>query len=573
MSAVTSPFLETVERSGVIPRARLGELEQVVVRVDHQDDVALAAALVSTGLLTPFQADELLQGRHRNLQIDRYVLTGILGVGGMGSVYRARDTESGQEVALKVLSECFKHDAGMRARFRLEARLGMQVAHENLVRTLDLGVTDDVFGEVDYMVMELFEGIALHELVGLQGPLDWPTACDVISQAAAALAAMHRQGFVHRDVKPDNILVDTSGRVKMVDFGLAFLGTKLCEEEFSLAMIFGHDCLGTADYMPPEQADDSMRADQRSDVYSLGATLYTALTGTRPYKGKSRTAVIDAHRHQPSPVPSRITPSLPKVADETVARMMSKSPDVRFPNMETVAAALQPHARRRAVPFDFAKLLRLRAKLAERKRRGVRNTASNIRSSSAGRISSSLVTPTQTIARAETDLKRGKPAGQSAPGVAPGAQADVNTANAAEQLLLGMAPVESAVPHPAQLTFDDGGVTWLTRSGYSVGRGPENDLRFDFGDLSGRHCQLSFDGANWWILDLGSKNGVRVNGKPVKEQILRPGDRVKLAQSVSFRVKYDSPWSRRRKRRRLALGLVLFLIAAAVMTAWWMIAR
>ncbi len=565
MAALTSPFLETLERSGVIPPSRLHELHDAVKRVDHHDDVALADALARAGLLTPFQAQELLHGRHRNLRIDQYVLTGILGVGGMGNVYRARNVETGQEVAVKVLAECFKHDAGMRARFRLEARLGMQVEHENLVRTLGLGVTDDVFGEVDYMVMELFEGIALHELVGLQGPLDWPTACDVISQAAAALSAMHKQGFVHRDVKPDNILLDAAGRVKIVDFGLAFLGTKLCEEEFSLAMIFGHDCLGTADYMPPEQADDSMRADQRSDVYALGATLYTALTGTRPYKGKTRSAVIDAHRHQPSPVPTRTVPSLPPVADEVVGRMMSKSPDERFPSMEAAAAALRPHAQRRPIPFDFTKLLRVRAKLAERKRRGVRNTASNIRSSSAGRISSSLVTPTQTIARAETDLKRGKSVNvRSAAGLAPGVQTDVNTANAAEQLLLGMAPVESAVPHPAQLTFDDGGVTWLTRSGYSVGRGPENDLRFDFGDLSGRHCQLSFDGANWWILDLNSKNGVRVNGRPAKEQILRPGDRVKLAQSVSFRVKYDSPWSRRRRKKRLALAVAIAIGIAAI---------
>jgi serine/threonine-protein kinase len=498
------------------------------------------------------------------------VLVDLLGVGGMGNVYRARDTESGADVALKVLAEHFKHDAGMRARFRLEARLGMQAQHENIARTYALGVTDDVFGEVDYMVMELFEGIALHELVGLKGPLDWPTACDVICQAASALGALHELGFVHRDVKPDNLLLDPTGRVKLVDFGLAFLGTKLCEEEFSLAMIFGHDCLGTADYMPPEQADDSMQADRRSDVYALGATLYTVITGTRPYKGKTRSAVIDAHRKQPPPAPRGVKPALPDAADDIVARMMAKSPDVRFDSMTAVIAALRPFAKRRPVPFDFAKLLSVRAKLAERKRRGVRTTASNIRSSSAGRISSSLITPTQTLARAETDVEERRRASfrASTPGIAPGVQSGVNTAEAADKLIAELAPRETAVPTPAKLTFDDGGLTWLTRSGYSVGRGPENDLRFEAGDLSGKHCQLSYDGVNWWIVDLGSKNGVRVNGNPVKEQILRPGDRVKLAQSVSFRIDYDSPWGRRRKRRRLIAGIALAVMIAALIAAW-----
>jgi serine/threonine-protein kinase len=574
LSALTSPLLESIERSRIIAAERWSEVQRIAGQVSDDSEPALTDALTQAGLLTRFQADELLQGRYRRLRIDRYVLVDLLGVGGMGNVYRARDTASGEDVALKVLAEHFKHDAGMRARFRLEARLGMQARHENIAGTYALGVTDDVFGEVDYMVMELFEGVALHELVGLKGPLDWPAACDVICQAASALGALHDLGFVHRDVKPDNLLLDSSGRLKLVDFGLAFLGTKLCEEEFSLAMIFGHDCLGTADYMPPEQADDSMKADPRSDVYALGATLYTAITGTRPYKGKTRSAIIDAHRTQPPPSPSEIKPALPPAADDIVARMMSKSPDRRFESMAAVIAALRPFAQRRPIPFDYPKLLKLRTRLAERKRRGVRNTASNIRSSSAGRISSSLITPTQTLARAETDLERRRSSrGSAEPGLAPGVQSGVNTAAAADKLIAELAPRETAVPTPAKLTFEDGGLTWLTRSGYSVGRGPENDLRFDAGDLSGRHCQLSYDGLNWWIIDLGSKNGVRVNGNPAKEQILRPGDRVKLAQSVSFRIDYDSPWGRRRKRRRIMVGIAVALALAAAAALWAMLSQ
>lgn len=569
MSALASSFLESIERSRILEEDRLREAERLGAGAAAGDETALAEALTQAGVLTRFQADELLQGRYRRLRIDRYVLLDLLGVGGMGNVYRARDTESGRDVALKVLAEHFKHDAGMRARFRLEARLGMQAQHENIARTYALGVTDDVFGEVDYMVMELFEGIALHELVGLKGPLDWPTACDVICQAASALQALHDVGFVHRDVKPDNLLLNASGELKLVDFGLAFLGTKLCEEEFSLAMIFGHDCLGTADYMPPEQADDSMRADRRSDVYALGATLYTAITGTRPYKGKTRTAIIDAHRNQPPPAPRSVNAALPPEADRLIARMMAKSPQARFATMAEVIAALTPFARRRPIPFDYGKLLKLRGKLAERKRRGVRTTASNIRSSSAGRISSSLITPTQTLARAETDLERRRSAREgSEPGLAPGVQAGVNTAEVADRLIAELAPRETAVPTPARLTFDDGGITWLTRSGYSAGRGPENDLRFESADLSGRHCQLSYDGTNWWIVDLGSKNGVRVNGRLIKETILRPGDQVKLAQSVAFRIDYDSPWGRRRRRKRIVIAVLIALALAAALASY-----
>jgi serine/threonine-protein kinase len=353
-------------------------------------------ALIKARLLTRFQADELLAGRYRKLRIDHYVLKGIVGVGGMGTVFRAVDTQSGQDVALKVLAERFKHDAGMRARFRLEARIGMQVDHERIVRTFALGETDDVFGEVDYVVMELFESIALHELVALAGPLDWPTACDLICQAAEGLTSLHRQGLVHRDVKPDNLLINAQGEVKLVDFGLAFLGTSLCDEEFSLAMIFGHDCLGTPDYMPPEQADDSLSADQRSDVYALGGTLFAAVTGSRPYQAGTRAATIQAHRVQPPPsIRERSSKPLPEQAEAIVRRMMAKDPAQRFATMDDVIAALRPFAVRRPIPDDAARLARLRTKLAERQLRGLSTRASNLKSSSVPRLNSSIITPTQ----------------------------------------------------------------------------------------------------------------------------------------------------------------------------------
>lgn len=571
MAATQSALLESLERSGIHNAEQRRAAEAIIRSENWSDDAALAQALIAARLLTPFQADELQAGRYRKLRIDHYVLKGMVGVGGMGTVFRAVDTHTGEDVAIKVLAERFKHDAGMRARFRLEARIGMTAAHERVVKTLGLGVTDDVFGEVDYVVMELFESIALHELVALHGPLDWPTACDVICQAAEALGFLHRQGLVHRDVKPDNLLLNSRGEVKLVDFGLAYLGTSLCEEEFSLAMIFGHDCLGTPDYMPPEQADDSLSADQRSDVYALGGTLFAALAGSRPYHGATRAATIRAHRTQPPPsVRARAAQPLPDVAESIVAKMMAKDPAARFASMDEVAAALRPYARRRPIEFNLQKLLRLRARLAERKLRGLATRSGDLRSSSVPRVSSSIISPTQTSAKAETDVAR--PSSRTRPrGTATGPSdfASGSAALAAEQLIGHFAP-DRNLPRTVTgaLLFEDGARVPLLQTGYSLGRAPENDLRFDASDLSSRHAQLSYDGAHWWISDLDSKNGVRVNGRLIKDCRLQHGDSVRLAQSTAFRIEY----ARTVRRRRLLLAMItaLALLGAAV---WWLALR
>lgn len=558
-------IIEALERSGIHNAEQRRAAEAVLTEVPPGDDDAIAEALIKARLLTRFQADELLAGRHRKLRIDRYVLKGIVGVGGMGTVFRAVDTASGQDVAVKVLAERYKHDAGMRARFRLEARIGMQAAHERVVRTLALGETDDVFGEVDYVVMELFESIALHELVALHGPLDWPTACDIVCQAAEGLGFLHSQGLVHRDVKPDNLLINQQGDVKLVDFGLAYLGTSLCDEEFSLAMIFGHDCLGTPDYMPPEQADDSLSADNRSDVYALGGTLFAAVSGSRPYQAGTRAATIQAHRVQPVPsIRERSKQPLPPDAEAVVLKMMAKSPSGRFASMEEVIAALRPFAVRRAINFDVARLAKLRNRLAERKLRGLSTHASNLKSSSVRRVNSSIITPTQTSAKAETEMAHprttvaGRPSGGAIP--------SEGASRAAGQLVGRSAPDRSSrVVVTGTLTFENGDHIPLIQSGYCLGRGPANDLRFDAGDLSTRHAQLSFDNSHWWISDLDSKNGVRVNGQPVRDQMLQHGDRIQLAQSVSFR--FEDAQARASQRN---LWLLIATVAAAVISvAWW----
>ncbi|MCA8998378.1 MAG: serine/threonine protein kinase, partial [Planctomycetaceae bacterium] len=228
-----------------------------------------AVAAVRSKLVTRFQAEEVLNGRGRHLNVDHYLLTEVLGYGGMGTVYIGVDRNTGEERAVKLLDEKFKHEAGMRARFQLEAKAGLRLEHARLVRTFELGTVESLYGETDYMAMELVRGVTLLEGLSFSnGPLKWDAACDVVAQAAMGLEYLHSCQMVHRDVKPDNILIDVHGNAKLLDFGLTLANDHTFDEEFSLAMIFGHDCLGTADFIPPEQSLDSMNVDGRADIYS-----------------------------------------------------------------------------------------------------------------------------------------------------------------------------------------------------------------------------------------------------------------------------------------------------------------
>ncbi|MCA9067150.1 MAG: serine/threonine protein kinase, partial [Planctomycetaceae bacterium] len=168
---------------------------------------------------------------------------------------------------------------------------GMRLHHPNIVHTYRMDST----GAIYYLVMELVRGISLHELVALRGPLKWPFACDFALQAATALQAAHGLGIIHRDIKPANFLIEQSGDCHILDFGLALIQDSP-DDEFSLSMLFGHNCLGTPDYIAPEQSLDSSSVDCRADVYSLGATFYVALTGRVPFPDKTTRDKLEAHR-------------------------------------------------------------------------------------------------------------------------------------------------------------------------------------------------------------------------------------------------------------------------------------
>lgn len=358
MPATLHPFLKTVHKSKIVSDGQFESYLKTTRLRDGLSDEQVAKHTVIKKLLTLFQAEEILNGRTRKLLVEDYILVDILGYGGMGTVYIGKHRESEKKVAIKLLGEQTKHDAGIRARFQLEARAGMKLDHPKLVKTLEFGMLQELYGETEFMVMELVAGVTLLEGINFSnGPMKWDAASDVICQAADGLHYLHSQGMVHRDVKPDNILIEVNGNSKLLDFGLTLADEGGFEDEFSLAMIFGHDCLGTADYIPPEQSKDSLQVDHRADIYSLGCTLYTALTAKRPFPGRKRVETVKAHRTEPRPIVIESNSKVPQELSDAVFQMMSVNPDERPQSMLEVQDLLAPFRNRRNWAFEFSQVL------------------------------------------------------------------------------------------------------------------------------------------------------------------------------------------------------------------------
>jgi len=260
----------------------------------------------------------------------RYEIEELVGTGGMSSVYRARDTVLERPVALKVLHEHFSADPEYVERFRREARAIARLNHPNIVTVIDRGE----FENRQFIIFEHVAGENLKEVVEREGPLAVPQALALTHQIARGLAFAHEQGVVHRDVKPQNVLLDESGTAKVTDFGIARsldLGEGLTETG---------TLLGTSDYIAPEQAS-GQPVDARSDQYSLGALLYELLTGEVPYRADSFMAVAMRHLRDPVPSVRERRPDVPERVDEIVARAMAKRPEDRFPSTEAMVAAIE----------------------------------------------------------------------------------------------------------------------------------------------------------------------------------------------------------------------------------------
>ncbi|HVN04470.1 MAG TPA: serine/threonine-protein kinase [Bryobacteraceae bacterium] len=262
-------------------------------------------------------------------EIGNYRIVEKMGEGGMGVVYKAFDTQLDRVVAVKALHPQFSADPDLVERFRAEARTHAQMNHPN-VATLYAFLAED---DVAYMVMEFVEGETFDKIVARRGPIPAGEAVPLFRQALAGIGYAHHLGIVHRDIKPANIILGSDGIVKVMDFGLAkVLGNR--------GLTGSGVRLGTVYYMSPEQVRNKP-VDIRSDIYSLGATLFEILTARAPFQGESDFHVLNAHVNTPAPKPSGLCPFIPAAVENAVLKALAKNPGDRFRNVQEFRAALE----------------------------------------------------------------------------------------------------------------------------------------------------------------------------------------------------------------------------------------
>jgi len=295
-------------------------------------DALLAAKVVELGWLNAWQAKQLLEGKD-DFNLGGYRIVDYIGRGGMGEVYKATHGILERAVAIKILPR-HKSNPDDIASFLREARVLARLDHENLVRAFDAG---DDGKKRYYLVTEYVPGLDLRKLVRAKGPLEMPQAASIISQVARALQHAHDQGLIHRDVKPGNVLVTPDGRAKLSDLGLA--GSRHCEGETDPRM---SRVVGTPDYLAPDHIEAPWNPTPAWDIYSLGCTLYYAVTGKVPFPGGSTADKCRAHLQLRPLDPRRLNPRLSDRFVDVIADMMAKNPAERIPSAREVAERLAP---------------------------------------------------------------------------------------------------------------------------------------------------------------------------------------------------------------------------------------
>jgi formylglycine-generating enzyme required for sulfatase activity/WD40 repeat protein/serine/threonine protein kinase len=347
--ATTNDLLEFLQSQRLLSAEQLGVLAREKPLADAR---ALARILVQRGWLTPYQVNELLLGRGQRLLLGSYVLLDLLGEGGMGQVFKARNWKLGQIVAVKLIrKERLTNPASIK-RFYREIRAAAALEHPNIVRAID---ADEVDG-THLFVMEFVEGTDLNKLVKTQGALDVRLACDYVRQAALGLQHAHERGLVHRDIKPHNLLEVSGGairssspphhaplsahQIKILDMGLARIDRD-ADTDHSSTMTQEGTVMGTPDYIAPEQALDSHQVDIRADLYSLGCTLYFLLSGRVPFPGGEMMAKLLRHQNEDAQALESLRPEVSPAVSAIVRKLMAKRPENRFQTPAGLASALE----------------------------------------------------------------------------------------------------------------------------------------------------------------------------------------------------------------------------------------
>ena len=258
---------------------------------------------------------------------ERYEILGKIGTGGMADVYKAKDHKLNRFVAVKVLKPEFREDTTFIKKFRSEAQAAAVLTHPNIVNVFDVGDDNGVY----YIVMELIEGITLKEYISKKGKLSVKEATSIAIQVSMGLEAAHSHGIVHRDVKPQNIIISMDGKVKVTDFGIARAAS---------SNTISSNVMGSVHYSSPEQVRGGY-SDEKSDIYSLGITLYEMVTGKVPFDGDTTVAIAIKHLQEEMVPPSAYTPELPHSLEQIILKCTQKSVDRRYQNMEDVIADLK----------------------------------------------------------------------------------------------------------------------------------------------------------------------------------------------------------------------------------------
>ncbi|QFT88823.1 Serine/threonine-protein kinase PrkC [Bacillus sp. THAF10] len=274
----------------------------------------------------------MLIGKRLN---DRYKVQEVIGGGGMANVYLAHDMILDRDVAVKVLRLDFANDEEFIRRFRREAQSATSLDHPNIVSIYDIGEEDDIY----YIVMEHVSGKTLKQYIQQYAPVDHYNAVEIMNQLTSAISHAHDNGIIHRDIKPQNILIDDYGTIKVTDFGIAMaLSSTTITQTNSL--------LGSVHYLSPEQARGSL-ATKKSDVYALGIVMFELLTGRLPFSGESAVSIALKHLQSETPSPKRWNPSIPQSMENIILKAMAKDPLHRYASVEEmqtdVMTALDPN--------------------------------------------------------------------------------------------------------------------------------------------------------------------------------------------------------------------------------------
>lgn len=477
---MSQSFLELLTRSRLLSAGELEDVRRKSAALGL-NSLGLANYLGEQGLVTPWQALQLLAGQ-TSFFLGPYRLLERVGSGGAAVIYKARHVKLGYIAALKVMAAAVPQNPVARSRFRREARAAVAVRHPNIVATYGGRCT----GNSSYLVMEYVEGEDLDHWLKRNGELPVAWCCEVARQAALGLDHIHRQGIVHRDIKPNNLLIVArtareTPQVKIADLGAACIKSGFGEAFTPLTSI--NQFLGTPNFVAPEQVANARDVDHRADIFSLGCTLFKLLTGQTPWTGATLAEKLMARTRQDAPLVSSLRQEVPRKLDEVVACALARDPLARFSSAQELAAALRPFT-----------------------------------------------------AQAEKPLRA--PAGAGAAcAVPPPAMAAVVPGDGKPQLSLAAGGPPRPLPWKWFLERQNAKgqkETYVLNAAdrLVVGRAADCDIQVRDLQVSRRHCLLIYRDGKWQLHDLCSNNGTIVNGVAIQHAELKHGDQLQFGSTV-----------------------------------------